>query len=305
MIVLEKPRWQQLAAAHAARAKRFTAAHLERRARGQKHAIEDFLFTYYSYKPALLAKWHPGVGITLADASAYANWRYYHATVHGYTVDIAEYFRLRAQTVSFIRTLLSNTLANPPRFGCFGLHEWAMVYKLTPEQLRHQQLPLRLGGSASDRVVEEHRITCTHFDAYRFFTPAAVRLNTQRPTRQTQITTEQAGCLHAGMDVYKWAVKLGPLVSGELLLDCFELARDIRYVDMQASPYDVSSFGLAAIPIETAAGKREYLQRQQEFTRRGNLLRKRLLAVLATAEQLFTDLPQTADDAESPRPPQS
>ena len=38
------------------------------------------------------------------------------------------------------------------------------------------------------------------------------------------------------MDVYKWATKLGPVVPGDLLLDCFELAREIRTLDMQASP---------------------------------------------------------------------
>ena len=41
------------------------------------------------------------------------------------------------------------------------------------------------------------------------------------------------------MDVYKWAVKLGPLVPGELLLDAFELAREIRRLDMEAAPYDL------------------------------------------------------------------
>src|SRR5699024_6837204 len=93
-------------------------------------------------------------------------------------------------------------------------------------------------------------------------------------------------CLHAGMDLYKWAGKLGPVIPGDLLLDTFELARDIRQVDMQASPYDVSAYtgadgeALVAIPIETAAGKREYVHRQRQFTARANALRQRILAVL-------------------------
>ena len=33
--------------------------HLERRRRGIKHPVEDFLFTYYSYRPAQLRKWRP------------------------------------------------------------------------------------------------------------------------------------------------------------------------------------------------------------------------------------------------------
>jgi len=97
------------------------------------------------------------------------------------------------------------------------------------------------------------------------------------------VAREQPGCLHAGMDLYKWAGKLGPLIPGELLLDCFELARDIREVDMRASPYDVSAYRaadgepLAPIAIETPGGKREYVTLQRAFTRRANALRRRLL----------------------------
>jgi len=89
---------------------------------------------------------------------------------------------------------------------------------------------------------------------------------------------EQPGCLHAAMDCYKWALKLGPLVPGELLLDCFELAMEIRYTDMQASPYDVSSYGMEPIAIETAEGKAEYVRRQRDYSVRSNALRGRLLA---------------------------
>src|SRR5699024_9447591 len=78
-------------------------------------------------------------------------------------------------------------------------------------------------------------------------------LNAEELTRATQVQREQPGCLHAGMDLYKWAGKLGPLIPGDLLLDTFELARDIREVDMQASPYDVSEYvgadGAPLVPI--------------------------------------------------------
>ena len=47
-------------------------------------------------------------------------------------------------------------------------------------------------------------------------------------------TFEQPGCLHAGMDLYKHAYRLTPLVASELVADCFELARDIRVLDMRA-----------------------------------------------------------------------
>ena len=79
------------------------------------------------------------------------------------------------------------------------------------------------------------------------------------------------------MDVYKWAVKLGPLVPGELLLDAFELARDIRLLDMQASPYDMAQWGGEPVRIETPEGKAEYVRRQRAFAERSNALRARIL----------------------------
>ena len=93
------------------------------------------------------------------------------------------------------------------------------------------------------------------------------------------------------MDVYKWAVKLGPIVPGEVLLDAFELARDIREVDMRASPYDVSAYlgadgsRLVAVEIETPAGKREYAKLQRGFAARGDALRERVIAAIGTARQ--------------------
>ena len=79
------------------------------------------------------------------------------------------------------------------------------------------------------------------------------------------------------MDIYKWAVKLGPLVPGELLLDAFELAASIRELDMRASPYDLSAWGYEPVAIETPEGKAEYVRAQRGFAARGNALRERLV----------------------------
>ena len=54
--------WIPLARAHAERADAMTAGHRARRATGEKHAIEDFLYDYYGTRPAQLRRWHPGVG---------------------------------------------------------------------------------------------------------------------------------------------------------------------------------------------------------------------------------------------------
>jgi hypothetical protein len=68
------------------------------------------------------------------------------------------------------------------------------------------------------------------------------------------------------------------MVPSELVADCFELARDIRLLDMRASPYDLSGLGHEPVRIETAAGKQEYAAAQRQFADRGAPLRRRLIA---------------------------
>ena len=48
---------------------------------------------------------------------------------------------------------------------------------------------------------------------------------------------------------------------------------------MQASPYDLSSYGFPPVKIETPEGKAEYVARQREFARRAAGLRTRLIRV--------------------------
>nr|WP_158867829.1 3-methyladenine DNA glycosylase [Leifsonia sp. AG29] len=270
--------WRARESAHAERADALTAGHRARASRGEKHPVEDFLFTYYSYSPATLRRWHPGAGVELADAAGdpRAGWRWYvpGRRPGSLTVDRSGMEREKRSLLAGVERILRSTASRPGRFGCFGLHEWAMVYH--QEDHRHP-VPLRLGQAATDAVVEAHELRCTHIDAFRFFTPDAVPLNRHAPTRESQPQLEQPGCLHAGMDVYKWAMKLGPLVPGELLLDAFELARDIRLLDMQASPYDMRPWGAEPVRIETPEGKAEYVRRQRRFAERSNELRLRIL----------------------------
>lgn len=276
--VLDADVWRARDQAHAERADTLTAGHRDRAARGERHPIEDFLFTYYSYSPGTLRRWHPGPGVELADSAdtARAEWRWYApGKARGsLIVDRAAMEGERAPLLAGVERILRSTASRPGSFGCFGLHEWAMVYR--QGEHRHP-VPLRLGQSATDEVVESHDLRCTHIDAFRFFTPEATPRNRFALTRETQSELEQPGCLHAGMDVYKWAVKLGPLVPGELLLDAFELARDIRYLDMQASPYDMREWGGEPVRIETPDGKAEYVRRQRAFSERSNALRLSIL----------------------------
>ena len=279
MQVLDEPEWRERTAAHEARVDSATAAHLARRRDHRKHPVEDFLFTYYSFKPAQLRRWHPGAETALGGAAQapHTDWRFYAEEAGRVHVDVEAFTAARGDTLRFVRELLVRTAGRPARFGCFGLHEWAMVYRLDPSDVRHSGWPLRLGATGTDAVVESHQVACSHFDAYRFFTPAAQPLNALAPTRETQTALEQPGCLHAGMDLYKWAHKLVPAVSSDIVMDCFELARDIRALDMRAAPYDLRELGYEPVRIETAEGKAEYAAAQRGFSVRGQVLRERLI----------------------------
>ena len=280
--VLDEAEWRRRTAVHEARVDSATTAHLARRRDHRKHPVEDFLFTYYSFKPAQLRRWHPGAGVGLSGgtASPHGEWRFYTVEDDVVGVDVEAFTAARGDTLRFVRDLLVRTAGRPARFGCFGLHEWAMVYRLDPSDVRHAGWPLRLGASGTDAVVESHQVACSHFDAYRFFTPEAAPLNALTPTRESQPTLEQPGCLHAGMDLYgRVGVKLVPAISSDLLMDCFELARDIRSLDMRASPYDLRKLGYEPVPIETAEGKAAYVAEQRAFAQRGQVLRERLITV--------------------------
>jgi hypothetical protein len=275
--VLSVDEWTARAAVHEARIDHWTVPHRERRRRGETHPVHDFLFTYYSETPGRLRRWHPGPGVALAAPAPHAGWRWYATGADGAAhLDVPAFLSDRGETVRFVRRLLVATASRPAFSGCFGLHEWAMVYR--DRQTRHA-VPLRLGPDGTDQVVEAHQIRCTHFDAFRFFTPAAVGRNRLQPTRETQPDLEQPGCLHAGMDLYKWAYKLSPATPGELVADCFELASDIRTLDMRASPYDLRDHGYEPVAIETPEGKAEYVAAQRGFAERGAVLRAGLIEV--------------------------
>ena len=279
--VLDAPSWRARRSAHEERVDVWVGPHLERRRAREAHPVEDFLFTYYSQRPAALRRWHPGFGTVLEDAEEYVGLKGYVELPTGSTTGVTvsrEHVAAQAPLLRALHTLLTATASRPPQLGCFGMHEWAMVYRLDPSDVRHASWPLRLGPEGTDEVVERHRIACSHFDAFRFFTDEARPLNTLSPGRDDRASFEQPGCLHAGMDLYKHAFRLSPMVPSELVADCFELAHDIRVLDMRASPYDLSGLGYSPVRVETTDGKQEYVAAQRTFAERGRPLRARLIA---------------------------
>ena len=276
--VLSPDQWGARAAAHRARLAPYVDPHLARRKAGVRHPVHDFLFGYYSQRPAQLLRWHPGFGTALADAPTYASLKGYDGSPTTVSRDHVASQRVLLET---LHRLLRATVSRPANLGCFGLHEWAMVYRA--DETRHPQ-PLRLGARATDTVVESHRISCSHFDAFRFFTPDAMPLNALVPAAHDRPEFEQPGCLHGGMDLYKHAFRLTPMISSDLVADAFELAWDIRILDMRAAPYDMTGVRLdptgeewSPVPVENAEGKRVYADLQRGFAERAAPIRARLI----------------------------
>ncbi len=278
LTVLAEADWLARRAAHQRRVDEWIRPFRARRRRGQTHPVEDFLFTYYSFRPARLRRWHPGAGVALAGAAAqeYLAWGY-QTGPYGVSLDTESWLRRRGESVSHICRLLVGAAGRARDLSCFGMHEWAMVYRQPQQQVRHSGQPLRMSPEALAGVLEERQLRCSHFDAYRFFTPPARPLNVLTPTRERQVDLEQPGCLHANMDLYKWAYKLSPLVSSDLLADCFALARAIRELDMRASPYDLTDLGYPPVQVETVEGRQEYAAAQRRFADLAAPLRQRLI----------------------------
>ncbi len=68
---------------------------------------------------------------------------------------------------------------------------------------------------------------------------------------------------------------------------------------MQASPYDVSAYGLEPVRIETPEGKREYAALQRGFAERGAVIRERLAAA---CRGLLADTAPTPREADASAP---
>ena len=276
LTVLERHDWTDRERRHLERVEKFVGPHEQRARAGQAHPVWDFLFTYYSLRPRQLKRWHPGFGIGLRDAPHFRGRSGYDLLSDDIIAVTDEHLAGRLETVAYVARLLEATAARPARLNCFGLHEWAMVYR--SPVVRHSQIPLRLGTTGTDAVVESMPLRCSHFDAYRFFTDAAVGRNSEQLSRERQSANEQPGCVHANMDLYKWTYKLGPFVESEVLMDCLDLAADARMLDMQASPYDLAEYGVTPITIEDAGGRAEYVRLQQDIAHRAVPLRATVLS---------------------------
>lgn len=275
--------WRERQAAHELRTAPMADAFLQRRSRGERHPVHDFLFTYYNFSPAKLKQWQPPLGTTMevdaADLEAMP-WLArppMRMSDHGAFLDESALNPGTRGLATWVASLCLQVKERAPRFRCFGLHEWAMVYRQPVEKVRHQGYELRMSTEELAAFVESQTIGCSHYDAFRFFTPEARPMNALQPVLETRLEMEQGGCLHANMDLYKWASKLWPWTGSELVGKCFALACEIRELDMRASPYELTHLGYESVRIETPDGRARYEAEQRALAEKAAPLREELL----------------------------
>ena len=286
---LTQSEWRERRAAYLDRVRPWAVDRMRRAGRQQKHPVYDFLFEYYSYRPSYLLRWSPGIAVRLEGATAAdLDWRpRFTPCDDGWALPTDSFPERRRSFLRWAIEYLEAIEGREPFYGCFGLHEWAMVYR--EAEVRHDRVPLRLSRSDTDAVIDDAgTVRCTHYDAFRFFTPAARPLNRVPLARPVAGEHDQPGCLHANMDLYKWTFLVAPYTPSELIADTFELALAARELDMRASPYDLRALGFAPIRVETREGRDEYVEGQREIARRAGPLRRRVLSELRRLERLTT-----------------
>jgi hypothetical protein len=275
--------WHVLRDDHQAKVLPWITPRLERRSRHESHPVDDFLFEYYPISTNKLLNWHAGFAFELEATELESEWfpSGSYEFVDNRIQLRSEWLNKHKEAAVALVDFLSKTQERSVRSGCFGLHEWAMV--LGADDVRHEKWPLRLSQEEIRATIEDVGLRCTHFDAFRFFTPIAAPLNPLQLTRIDQNDVEQPGCLHANMDLYKHAQRFAPIVGSEIVRSTFELAKDIRSVDMQTAPYDLANLAVIPIPVETQAGRDEFAQLQIGFAQRAQVLRGELIESLKSA----------------------
>jgi hypothetical protein len=274
---------------------------VSRSSRDVADPVYDFLFDYYPFRPSHLKRWSPGIGVTLEGATPdQLDWADdFSVEDGGVFISPLSFPERRRPFLEWALKYLRGIANRPPQFSCFGLHEWAMVYRC--DAPRHSKVPLRLPTGEINALVEASDLRCTHFDAFRFFTPEAVPLNKNKLSREASTEFDQRACIHVTMDLYRFAHKIAPWCSSELIADTFLLAADARRVDMRASPYDLKDQGFEPILIETVAGREEYILEQRRLAELAVPLRSRLVAFYEhligayaepAAEKCLTEAPE-------------
>src|SRR6266436_2854110 len=147
---ISKAVWQERAEKHQARVSAWVTPVLERRSRHERHPVYDFLFEYYSFRPAQLLRWSPGPGVILEGAEINDGAGIWENAGGG--VRLKAFPAGRRPFVDWTINFLRRSGNRLPNYSCFGLHEWAMVYR--EPHVRHQKVPLRVSRADLDVFLE-------------------------------------------------------------------------------------------------------------------------------------------------------
>src|SRR6267378_6403085 len=64
-VILPREVWERCARLHKQRVQPWIAPYLDQKSRQVDHPVYDFLFQYYSFRPAQLARWSPGPNVPI------------------------------------------------------------------------------------------------------------------------------------------------------------------------------------------------------------------------------------------------
>ncbi|GAX18671.1 hypothetical protein FisN_10Hh116 [Fistulifera solaris] len=309
--ILRESVWRTAAAQHAEHVHELLRPGLSNDALDAKHPVYNFFIEYYGMKGAKgvrkLKQWslptYPVFleGAKLDDLGDLLPLRGASVQSAGISYCPSNYYLSSEDLVGpasafvWYYKVLQQSTQRDPVLHCYNLHEWAMQYhppgSPPPQSGKYQKhLPLRVDRDTLNAAVERNGVCCTHYDALRFFAPTALPLNTvPLVSRDQQLINEQPACLHATMDLFKMITKLQPFISADLKLRCLSLAVQARRLDVAASPYDASAYGITAIPIETSDGRSLYKKKQLQLLKESQPVRLELLAA-------FEQFLQTAFD---------
>ena len=188
--IVPRTRWQPQAERHLARVTKLLGAAPDvAAAQSRDDPLLNFVFTYYGSDlgaAANLGRWCPPVGVAV-EASQDDRERLWRGIESDGAYDPRKLPKKRLAALQRGRAALAATRKRPPIWHCYGLHEWAMLYRPDGAEAphKHQNLPLRVDQATINRVVEADEIKCTHFDAFRFFAPEAVEKNRHALTQIT------------------------------------------------------------------------------------------------------------------------
>ena len=171
--------------------------------------------TYYPLSPAKLRRWHPGAGVVLAGPSAaYLGLRGLPAGRRRRHRGPRPPARRPGDRLPDVRRLLAATRGRGPRSSAASActsGRWSTGSRRRgpPRGLAaaagHGRHRRRSSRRAAIAVHALRRVPVLH-------PGGAARSTRCSPTRDTQPELEQPGCLHAGMDLYKWALQADPLM---------------------------------------------------------------------------------------------